>query len=99
MSIRMKNSIALLAPVAIIFGLALTRLVTEDRETGMENRHFRETVEEGVMRFDYRLREGPAATRNAIRVLEAQGYPEEITREARERVAQTSMPPARPEGS
>ncbi len=27
MSIRMKNSIALLAPVAIIFGLALTRLV------------------------------------------------------------------------
>ncbi len=78
--------------------LALTRLVTEDRESGMENRHFRETVEDGVMRFDYRLREGPAATRNAIRVLEAQGYPEEITREARERVAQTSAPPVRPEG-
>ena len=37
------------------------------------------------VRFDYRLRDGPATTRNAIRVLEAHGYPEEITSEARER--------------
>ena len=64
---------------------ALTHLVTEGREPGMENRHLREHVEDGVMRFDYRLRDGPATTRNAIRVLEAHRYPEEITREAKER--------------
>jgi hypothetical protein len=64
---------------------ALTRLITEDQEPGMENRHLREHVEDGVMRFDYRLRDGPATTRNAIRVLESHGYPEEITREAKER--------------
>jgi hypothetical protein len=63
--------------------LALTRLVTTDREPRIENRHFQETVDNGVMRFDYRLRPGPATTRNAIRVLEAQGYPEELIREAR----------------
>jgi len=61
---------------------SLTRLVTEEREPGMANVHFRESVDGREMRFDYRLREGPATTRNAIRVLEAQGYPEAITREA-----------------
>lgn len=61
----------------------ITRLVTDDGERGMENRHFRESIEGGEMRFDYRLREGPSVTRNAIRVLEASGYPEEIVREAR----------------
>ena len=64
---------------------ALTHLVTEGQEAGMENRHLREHIEDGVMRFDYRLRDGPSTTRNAIAVLEAHGYPEEITREAKER--------------
>ncbi len=72
--------------------LALTRLVTDDGERGMRNLHFRETVEGTEMRFDYRLREGPAVSRNAIRVLEAVGYPESITREARRECS----PPARP---
>jgi DNA mismatch repair ATPase MutS len=63
--------------------LSLTEMVTEDGEPGMENRHFRETVEDGEMRFDYRLRDGPATTRNAIRLLESYGYPPEIIREAR----------------
>jgi len=57
----------------------LADLVTVHQEEGMTNRHLRESVEDGVMRFDFRVREGPAATRNAIRVLEAQGYPKEIT--------------------
>jgi hypothetical protein len=63
--------------------LSLTRMVTQDAEPGMVNLHFQERVEDGVMHFDYRLREGPAVTRNALRVLEAYGYPEEIIREAR----------------
>jgi hypothetical protein len=63
--------------------VSLTDLVTLEGEGGMRNFHFRELVEDGVMTFDYQLREGPAQTRNAIRVLEAIGYPETITREAR----------------
>ncbi|MCZ6793567.1 MAG: hypothetical protein O7J95_08145 [Planctomycetota bacterium] len=62
----------------------LTRLVTEDKEPGMQNFHFREQVDGTSMTFDYRLREGPAPTRNAVRILEASGYPDEVTREALE---------------
>ena len=63
---------------------ALTRLVTEREEEGMVNYHFQEQVESDTMAFDYRLRPGPARTRNALRVLEISGYPESITRAARE---------------
>ncbi len=35
------------------------------------------------LRFDHRLRQGVATTRNAIRLLERLGYPEEIVRQAR----------------
>ncbi|HKI45627.1 MAG TPA: hypothetical protein VKA08_09885 [Balneolales bacterium] len=44
--------------------------------------HFREFVEEGEMRFDYKLRTGPASTRNAIAVLELSGYPDSIVKSA-----------------
>ena len=44
--------------------------------------HFREFVEDGDMRFDYKLRTGPASTRNAIAVLELSGYPESIVKNA-----------------
>ncbi|HLT31722.1 MAG TPA: DNA mismatch repair protein MutS [Myxococcaceae bacterium] len=37
------------------------------------NVHFRDTVEDGVMRFDYRMREGVVDTTNALRVLELAG--------------------------
>jgi hypothetical protein len=63
---------------------ALTELVTKDNERGMANAHLRENVREGEMVFDYRIRSGPATTRNAIRVLEFSGYPKEITRTAQE---------------
>lgn len=62
-------------------------------EAGIANRHLRETVVDGVMRFDYVLRQGEATTRNAIRVLEAQGYPAGIIEEARRRA---EAPPAAP---
>jgi DNA mismatch repair ATPase MutS len=35
--------------------------------------HFREEVEGGALTFDYRLREGIATTRNALKLLEAVG--------------------------
>jgi DNA mismatch repair ATPase MutS len=62
---------------------AMTTLATKDAEPAIENRHFQETIGEDGMTFDYRLRDGPATTRNAIRLLEISGYPEPIIREAR----------------
>lgn len=50
-----------------------------------ENLHFSEKVGTGGLEFDYRLREGPATTRNAIALLRHLGYPVEITAAARER--------------
>ncbi len=47
------------------------------------NRHFQETLEEDTMSFDYRIRTGPATIRNAIKVLEAEGYPPAIVERAR----------------
>ena len=46
--------------------------------------HFTETVENGKVHFDYLLKSGRMTTRNAIRILEINGYPQEIIREARE---------------
>lgn len=48
------------------------------------NFHFRENLEAGGMVFDYCLHDGPAVTRNALRILEAEGYPAEIVRWANE---------------
>ena len=62
---------------------SLTHLVTEEREEGMSNHHLQEEVKEKTMIFDYKLREGPATTQNAIRVLEVSNYPTEITESAR----------------
>jgi DNA mismatch repair ATPase MutS len=64
---------------------SVAELVSVEREPGMESRHFEERVDGGVMRFDYRLREGEARSRNAIRVLELQGYPADLIDEARRR--------------
>ena len=47
-----------------------------------ENYHFGESVEDGDVRFDYVLRKGKAETRNAIKLLDAFGYPSEIVDEA-----------------
>ncbi len=63
---------------------ALTETAEFEDETrrSAANFHFQERIEGHTMTFEYRLREGPASTRNAIRVLEVSGYPEEVTRDA-----------------
>jgi DNA mismatch repair ATPase MutS len=96
--VRFLASTGALAIVAT-HDLQLTTLAAGPGSDGaaIQNRHFRETVEEGRMRFDYRLREGPAPTRNAIRVLEASGYPETIVSEARRELAAREA--AGPEGA
>lgn len=65
--------------------IALAELVTVDKERAMQNFHFQESVENDAMTFDYRLHDGPAQTRNAIRVLDVSGYPQGIVDEARGR--------------
>lgn len=46
--------------------------------------HFRELIEQGELRFDYRLQPGPSSTRNAIALLELLRFPPEVVREASE---------------
>ena len=49
------------------------------------NYHFSETVEGDDVKFSYKLAEGPADTRNAIRLLRVMGYDDAITDRAQER--------------
>ena len=42
---------------------------------GIVNMHFQETVEEGKLLFDYRLRPGPCPTTNALRIMAQEGLP------------------------
>jgi DNA mismatch repair ATPase MutS len=39
------------------------------------NYHFQETILDGRMVFDYRLRPGPSPTTNALRIMEMEGLP------------------------
>jgi hypothetical protein len=48
----------------------------------VHNVHFRDTVVEGQMRFDYRLREGVVDTTNALRVMALAGIPVRLEGEA-----------------
>ncbi len=50
--------------------------------------HFAEALDEHGLSFDYRLRPGPATTRNAIALLEHMGYPPAVLDEARRLVRQ-----------
>ena len=49
------------------------------------NMHFEETVSDGRVFFDYRIKEGAASGRNAIRLLGETGYPHEMTGKAEKR--------------
>jgi hypothetical protein len=61
------------------FGLVTTHdLELTELEGGIErlsNMHFQETVEQGRLAFDYKLRPGPCPTTNALRIMEMEGLP------------------------
>ncbi len=44
--------------------------------------HFRESVAQGTLVFDHRLRPGPSSTRNAIALLAGAGFPEGLVEDA-----------------
>jgi hypothetical protein len=56
-------------------------------ENCYQNVHFQETIIEDSIKFDYRLRSGRAASRNAIKLLRLMGYSEAIVREAERKAA------------
>lgn len=58
--------------------IELTELLQEE----FDNYHFEENVKNGDISFNYCLQAGKASSRNAIRLLELMGYPEEITNRA-----------------
>jgi hypothetical protein len=53
--------------------LELTDL--EKEIPSLVNAHFQETVSDGALAFDYRLRPGPCPTTNALRIMELEGLP------------------------
>ena len=56
--------------------------------------HFTEEVDNRSVNFDYKLKRGKLQTRNALRILEINGYPDEVIREATElagEITQTSV--------
>ena len=53
--------------------LELTDL--EKEIASLVNAHFQETVSDGALSFDYRLRPGPCPTTNALRIMELEGLP------------------------
>ena len=69
-----------------VFCLAATHDVelTELLKKDYDNYHFEEEVVDGDVRFQYKLLEGKATTRNAIRLLEIIGYDEKIVRKAQD---------------
>src|SRR5690606_34518176 len=64
---------------------ALTRLCEDARGA---NYHFEERFENQGLVFDYRLRSGTARTRNALRVLAAEGYPPDVVADAERAAAE-----------
>ena len=49
----------------------------EDEINSVKNYHFKEDISDGRMIFDYKLREGPSPTTNALKIMEKEGLPVE----------------------
>ena len=60
--------------------LELIRLEQEIPE--VTNYHFREDIIDGKMVFDYRIHKGPCPTTNALRIMEIEGLPVHVAKEA-----------------
>jgi len=68
----------------------ITFVTTHDIElqnllsTGYKMKHFSECVDGGKFYFDYKIKDGPCKTRNAIKLLELSGYPVQVVTNAYE---------------
>ena len=75
---------AMAVPGAVLFAATHDVELTFLLKDTWRNMHFSETVKKGDICFDYQLKEGRAGSGNAIRLLQANGYPQEVTDAARE---------------
>ncbi len=64
-----KNGVGLIST----HDLELAQL--EDEIEALSNWHFEETIEDGKMRFEYKLKPGPCPTTNALKIMEMEGLP------------------------
>ena len=76
---------ALLSPNVIVLAATHDIELTYLLEGDYRNFHFEEEVTEDTVRFDYKIREGRAVSRNAIALLRVMGFPEKITEKAARR--------------
>jgi hypothetical protein len=56
-----------------------------DESAAIHNYHFQEEIVDGQMRFDYRLREGPCPTTNALKIMVLEGLPIELSEDGKAR--------------
>ena len=64
--------------IAATHDLELTSMVDDN----YNNYHFKETISQNDITFDYILRDGPCTSRNGIAILKYLGYPKELHEEA-----------------
>lgn len=64
--------------IAATHDLELTNMV----DNNYKNYHFKETIDQNDIIFDYILRNGPCTSRNGIAILKYLGYPKELHEEA-----------------
>ncbi len=67
---------------SLIFAATHDIELTDLLAGSFHNYHFSGTIENGDVRFDYRLKNGPTTERNAIRLLKAAGYSAELAERA-----------------
>jgi DNA mismatch repair ATPase MutS len=80
-----QSYIRALAELPVIGAVAthdLELIKLEDEIPAVANYHFREEIADGKMVFDYRIHKGPCPTTNALRIMEIEGLPVSIAREA-----------------
>lgn len=76
---------------ALVFAATHDIELTRILEGYMENYHFSEHVDGDSITFDYKLKEGSASSRNAIKLLEAYGFDTDIVENAEKQAAQYTI--------
>ncbi|WP_421774289.1 MutS family DNA mismatch repair protein [Gracilimonas sp.] len=80
---RFQGSTAFLKEIAGKNGVGMVsthdlELATLEKEIPeLSNRHFAETIENGKMSFEYKIKEGPCPTTNALKIMKMEGLPVE----------------------
>jgi DNA mismatch repair ATPase MutS len=79
-SSRILNTLAL--ENALVYAATHDIELTHILEKNFSNYHFQERIEDNQVLFDYKLHQGKAISKNAIKLLAMLGYPGEITASA-----------------